>query len=98
MPKKKTTGKELNFEDALGRLESIVDELEGGELALESALKLFEEGVELGRRCGSQLEQAEKKISLLVEKADGSLSEQPLAETPPAAGDDTTDDDNRIPF
>jgi len=97
MPKKKTTEKEPNFEDALGRLESIVDELEGGELALESALKLFEEGVELGRRCGAQLEQAEKKISLLVEKADGSLSEEPVGEpSPPAA--DTAGDDNRIPF
>ena len=81
--KKKTTkDEEPSFEDALARLEAIVDELEGGEPPLERALKLFEEGVTLGRRCGAQLEEAEKTITLLVEKADGSLSEEPL--DPPA--------------
>lgn len=84
--KKKTKDEELNFEDALARLEAIVDELEGGEPPLERALQLFEEGVGLGRRCGAQLEEAEKKISLLVEKADGRLEEEPL--DPPAGAAD----------
>lgn len=80
MPKKKSTEETASFETALERLEQIVSELEGGELVLEKALTLFEEGVELGRRCGAQLEAAEKKISLLIEKADASLSEEPLDE------------------
>ena len=62
MPKKKATTKAPNFEEALERLEQIVSELEGGELALEKALELFEEGVGLGKSCGSQLAEAEKKL------------------------------------
>ena len=41
---------DIKFEDALGRLEQIVDQLESGDLALESSLKVFEEGVALARR------------------------------------------------
>ena len=85
MAKKKASEKDPNFEEALLRLEEIVGDLEGGELALEKALALFEEGVRLGKQCGSQLEDAEQKISLLVEKADASLSEEAL--DPPAPGD-----------
>jgi exodeoxyribonuclease VII small subunit len=86
MAKKKATDKAPSFENALARLEEIVSELEGGELALEKALELFEEGVTLGKSCGAQLEEAEKKIVLLVEKADGSLAEEALDE-PPGDGD-----------
>lgn len=93
MPKKKAPAAQPDFEKALERLEAIVSELEGGELPLEKALELFEEGVELGRSCGTQLEDAEKKISLLVEKADGSLSEEPLDEPAPGG-----DDESGIPF
>ena len=42
---------DIKFEDALGRLEQIVDQLEAGELPLETSLKVFEEGVALARRC-----------------------------------------------
>ena len=86
MAKKKASEQDPNFEDALLRLEEIVGDLEGGELALEKALALFEEGVKLGKQCGEQLEQAEKKISLLVEKADASLSEEDLDVPPPEGG------------
>ncbi len=57
---------ELNFEDALARLEQIVEELESGDLGLESALSAFEEGVSLSRRCSGQLEDAERRIEILV--------------------------------
>ena len=48
--------KDIKFEDALQRLEQIVDQLEGGDLPLEESLKVFEEGVALARRCAKYLE------------------------------------------
>jgi exodeoxyribonuclease VII small subunit len=66
----------LNFEKAMESLEKIVQELESGELALEEALKKFEEGIKLSRQCASKLEESEKKIALLMEKTDGTLEEK----------------------
>ena len=63
---RKAADAELSFENALARLESIVAELESGDLALEQALATFEEGVTLSRRCASQLEDAERRIERLV--------------------------------
>jgi exodeoxyribonuclease VII small subunit len=62
----KAKDKELNFEDSLGTLEKIVTQLESGDLPLERALELFEEGVGLARRCQTQLEEAERKVELLL--------------------------------
>ena len=62
-------GEELSFEAALERLEAVVERLEDGELELESALRAFEEGVGLSRRCAKQLEDAERRVELLA--ADG---------------------------
>jgi len=58
------------FEEALRRLEEIVEKLESGELSLEESMALFEEGVSLTRTCGRQLEQAEQKVSTLLAEAD----------------------------
>ena len=58
--------KDIKFEDALQRLEQIVDQLEAGDLPLEDSLKVFEEGVALARRCAKYLEEAEKRIELLT--------------------------------
>ncbi len=55
-----------SFEGALERLEAIVEDLESGELGLEESLAAFEEGVALSRRCSSQLEDAERRIEILV--------------------------------
>ena len=105
--KAKTEGKELKFEDALKRLEAIVSELEGEDVPLERALELFQEGVELGRRCGAKLDEAEHKVSVLLERADGTVEEKPFeAESDGAGGapakDDAADDtertDDGIPF
>lgn len=57
-----------SFEDGLVRLEAIVDRLERGDLELENALGAFEEGVVLTRRCASQLDDAERRIEVLVEQ------------------------------
>lgn len=56
----------LSFEQALEQLEGIVDRLERGDLPLEEALAAFEEGVSLTRRCAGQLDDAERRIELLV--------------------------------
>lgn len=58
--------KELPFEDALTRLEEIVETLESGEPTLETSLTLFEEGVALSRRCNKRLDTAERRLELLV--------------------------------
>ena len=68
----------LSFEKALEQLEQIVQELESGELPLEKALNKFEEGMRLSRFCTNKLEETEKKITLLMERADGSVSEAPF--------------------
>jgi exodeoxyribonuclease VII small subunit len=66
MPKKKVT--EFNVEDAMEDLETIVDEMESGELSLEQAMEQFEKGVKLTRDCHKALQQAEQKVKILLEK------------------------------
>ena len=71
----------LSFEKALERLESIVQEMESGELSLENALKKFEEGVKLSHFCTQKLNETEKKITILMEQSDGTVVEKPFGET-----------------
>jgi exodeoxyribonuclease VII small subunit len=56
----------LGFEEALKRLTSIVEQLEGGELSLEQSLALFEEGTRLSRTSQAQLDAAEKRVEELL--------------------------------
>jgi exodeoxyribonuclease VII small subunit len=58
------------FEEALQRLEAIVDRLEEGDLELAEALATFEDGVKLTRRCAGQLEDAERRIEILVREGE----------------------------
>jgi len=69
---------DITFEDALQRLEQIVDRLEAGNLPLEESLTVFEEGVSLARRCARYLEDAEKRIELLTRDDSGVLRTTPL--------------------
>jgi exodeoxyribonuclease VII small subunit len=62
----KNKGQEQSFESSLASLERIVANLESGELSLERALELFEEGVALARRCQTQLGDAERKVEMLL--------------------------------
>jgi len=64
------------FEDGLERLEKIVDELEKGNVPLEQALKLFEEGMKLSNSCRKELEEAEGKVEILL-KQNGKLQAEP---------------------
>jgi exodeoxyribonuclease VII small subunit len=59
-----------DFESAIAELETIVKTLEGGDLALEKSLALFERGVQLSRFCHAQLEAAERRIEILTERGD----------------------------
>jgi exodeoxyribonuclease VII small subunit len=60
-----------NFEASLAALEKIVRDLETGDLPLEESLKLFEEGVRLSRECQERLNQAERRIEVLMRDKDG---------------------------
>lgn len=62
--------KEINFEEAMKKLESIANELEGGNLNLDESVQKFEEGMNLSKRCNEILEQAEKRISILINDGD----------------------------
>jgi len=63
--------KEKQFEDAMKELEDIVKRLESGDLSLEESLKIFEEGIALSRYCFKKLEEAEKRVSILIKDGEG---------------------------
>ena len=67
------TAKKRTFESALERLCEIVEQLEGGEIALDESMKIFEEGGELVKYCLTQLEDAEKKVQKLKTNDKGEL-------------------------
>ncbi len=65
------------FEECLQKLESIVDELEKGNVPLEQALKLFEQGIELSNTCRKELEEAEGRVEILL-RQNGKLQAEPF--------------------
>lgn len=75
MPTKKPT-----FEEALARLELIVARLEQGEVPLEEALDLFEEGTALMKQCSTALDKAEQKVAKLLPGLNGAAVEEPMEE------------------
>jgi len=70
------------------QLEEIVQELESGDLSLETAMKRFEAGVKLSKFCSDKLDETEKKITLLTANTQGVSAETPFEDD----GDDTADD------
>lgn len=74
---------EKNFEEAMNELENIVSELERGDVPLEKAIDLFQQGMRLSQLCGQKLAQVERKIEMIVEE-DGEVSKKPFQ---PPAGD-----------
>ena len=61
----------LKFEDAMARLETIVSELEKGDLPLDESLKIFEEGVRLSKSCLKMLDDTERKVEILIQEKNG---------------------------
>ena len=70
--------KDKTFEESVARLEEIVKALDNGDLALDEALKLFEEGVRLAGDCSKQLTHAQGKLEQLTKKVDGEMEAEPL--------------------
>ena len=70
--------KNLSFADALAELEDIVRRLESGGLSLDDSLVAFEDAVKLVKLCNSKIESAEQKVRLLVEGADGAVTDKPF--------------------
>lgn len=70
--------KEQTFETSLGKLETIVTQLEDGDLSLEESLKLFEDGVKLSRECQERLNQAERRIEVLLKDKNGNPTLQAI--------------------
>lgn len=66
-----TAKKSFNLEQSIASLESLVDELESGDLPLEKALQKFEDGIKLTRQCQAALKEAEQKVSILMQSAGG---------------------------
>jgi len=66
------------FEEALNKLEKIVSKLERGDIPLEESLKLFEEGVRLSRFCNQKLDEAEKRVEILMKDKEGIIKPQPF--------------------
>jgi exodeoxyribonuclease VII small subunit len=56
------------FEEALGRLEDIVRRMEAGDMTLEESLKAFEEGIKLARLCSRKLDEAERRVEILLKQ------------------------------
>ena len=61
----------VKFEQAMARLEAIVGELEKGDLPLDESLRIFEEGIRLSKNCLRVLEEAERKVEVLVQDKNG---------------------------
>ncbi|NKE71425.1 exodeoxyribonuclease VII small subunit [Nitrospiraceae bacterium HYJII51-Mn-bac16s-1-B09] len=80
----------LKFEEALSRLEEAVKSLEKGDLPLEESLKVFEEGVRLSKNCLKMLEEAEKKVEILVQEKDGKRRARPFEMKQAPAADESS--------
>ena len=70
---------EIKFEDAMKQLEQIAGELEKGDLNLDESVTKFEEGMKLSKTCSKILEEAEKKITILIQKEDELVEENFIA-------------------
>lgn len=64
-------GKEPTFEEALKKLENVVTKLESGEIMLEESIRLFEEGMKLSSLCQKRLDDADRKIEMLLRQPGG---------------------------
>ena len=97
MPKReqtKNTAGAQNFEAQLASLERIVRELERGDLPLEQSLELFEQGVRLSRECQERLNEAERRIEVLLRGGDGSTIAVPFEAEELTEGEGEADDES----
>ena len=64
------------FEEAIIELEYIVEKLENGDILLDESIKFYQKGIELSKFCNKKLDEAERKITILVEDEKGSIKEE----------------------
>ena len=84
-----------SFEEQLIALEGVVERLERGELTLDESVRLFEEGVKLSEACKKELEAAEGRIQVLVERGGGKMKVQELEVETEVDTDDDLDVDDK---
>jgi exodeoxyribonuclease VII small subunit len=72
---KKDMKKNFSFEQALKRLEEIVDTLEAGNISLEESIKIYQEGIALSKLCAGMLEEAEGKVMAIMNGSDEQMKE-----------------------
>jgi exodeoxyribonuclease VII small subunit len=69
---------EINFEEAIKKLEDEVKRLENGNMSLDESIASFEEAVKLVKICNEKLETAERKVAILTEMSDGTVTDLPF--------------------
>lgn len=69
------TDKDLSFEDALEKLEQIIEKLENEEATLDESFKLFEQGMKLGKFCSEKLDQYESKVEIILKENEQDVRE-----------------------
>lgn len=69
---------EIKFEEAMKKLEKIVEDLEKGDLSLDEALKKYQDGLEMSRICAQRLDNAKKKIDVMVKNKKGEFELKPF--------------------
>lgn len=65
-----------NFEELMSELEEITSKLESEKLSLDESMKLFEKGIEISKKCNTKLENAEKKITILLNAEADNMTEE----------------------
>ncbi len=101
MKKEMPESKNVKFEEALKRLEKIVEKLEAGDVPLEESLELYEEGITLFRHCSSKLEEAKKKVEILTKEGSGKkMKAEPFRTGKESEAEEAADatDQEEIPF
>lgn len=71
--------KDIKFEEAMTKLESEVKRLESGSMTLDESIKAFEEAVKLVKVCNEKLECAERRVRILTEAEDGTVTDMPFS-------------------
>jgi exodeoxyribonuclease VII small subunit len=69
---------DINFEDAIKKLESEVKRLESGNMTLDESIDAFEAAIKLVKICNDKLENAERRVRILTENSDGTISDMPF--------------------
>lgn len=66
----------MKFEEAMKKLEEIVERLEGGNMPLEESVEMFEKGIELSKYCSKKLDEVERRITVILQDNNGKITEE----------------------